>query len=177
MTQLIKIINVDFESKSASNGRTYEVAEVIYDSGGQKKDKKIMSFVNPLIFKQLKNAKKGDLFTLTQQKNDKGYWDWISLTEGSADKAESISEASQGRQVNATPARTYETAEERAERQRLIVRQSSLSAALATLSPGAKGALDPNMVVALAEVYTSWVFTPPKFDIFDADNDLGDVPL
>jgi hypothetical protein len=57
------------------------------------------------------------------------------------------------------------------------VKQSSLSAAVESLSPGAKTALDPDEVIKRAQIYTDWVFAkddePEDKSGFDnMDNDI-----
>lgn len=172
----IKIINVDVESVVNGN-KNYELAEVLYDFQGNKRTQKVVSFANPSVFKTVKNAQKGEFYEVTVTKNGQGYNQWtaISASDGSApagnERASGTAPASSA--GSNTAVRTYETAEERERRQRLIVRQSSLTAALATLTPGAKAALDPAAVQKLAEQYTDWVFE--KVDLFNQPNDLPDV--
>jgi hypothetical protein len=71
----------------------------------------------------------------------------------------------------------YETKEERAARQVLIVKQSSLTNAVATLSPGAKAALDANAVIDLAQKYADWVFDKPESDKTGFDDMGSDIPF
>lgn len=167
---LVKIVHIDFESKSASNGKAYEVAEVIYEANGKKNNKKIMSFSNPGVFKALKSAGKGASFEVEMVKDNAGYWQWTSMSPigGGSDDAPVTSRVT-GPSTQATN-RSYETKEERDARQRLIVRQSSLSAAVSILTPGAKAPIDPDAVKNLASDLTDWVFE--KVDLFDQPDDL-----
>ena len=78
---------------------------------------------------------------------------------------------------NPTPKSTYETPEERAARQRLIVRQSCLSNAVETLKVDKKG-VDPTEALKLAERYVGWVFGEEASvssiapDFSDMDDDI-----
>lgn len=168
---LIKIIHVDVESKSAKNGKTYEQAEVIYEANGKKGTKKLMSFSNPSVFKTVKDASKGDSYEVELVK-DGDYWQWTKIVPAGnyTDGGDAPAAPQRSTSTTAPVNRSFETKEERDARQRLIVRQSSLTAALATLSPGAKGPLDPNVVKAMADDYTDWVFE--KLDLFDTPDDL-----
>ena len=168
----IKVIDVSVEKVDKGNGKSYEIAEVLYDVGGQKRTHKVLSFVNPGVYKTIKDAVKGDYFEVNQIKNPQGYnqWNAISKSNGAASSDTSTETTTYRSAANAPASRTFETAEERAQRQRLIVRQSSLSNAVETLSPGAKAPLDPNVVMQLAEQYTNWVFE--KVDLFDEPSDI-----
>lgn len=164
---VINVVNVDVQTPA---GKRYQVAEVIYKQNGETKTKKIMSFVNPAVFAVIKDAKSGDVYSITQEKDDKGYFQWTSITSGAEAAASPVSAPARSAAAPST-GRDFETKDERAERQKLIVRQSSLSNAIATLAPGAKAALDPAAVLTLADQYVAWVTDAP--DLFmDTPNDL-----
>ena len=172
----IKVKHVDVETVQGGKS-SYEVAEVSYDTDRYKNQVfKVMSFLNPEVFATIKKATKGDTFNVEVTKNQKGYNQWVSIAAADSASADDSPSHAPSRPAagSAAPSvnRSFETAEERADRQRLIVRQSSLTAALATLSPGSKGPLDPESVKALAENYTNWVFE--KVDLFDQPNDLSE---
>ena len=169
---LIKIKNVDIETIGEGK-KAYQKAEVLYDAGQYTNQvHKVMSFVNPSVYAKISKAVKGDTFEVAVSKNSKGYnqWDSIVASDGNSDDSAPSSNTPTRSVAQPSPNRSFETAEERADRQRLIVRQSSLTAALATLSPGSKGPLDPEAVKSLAEQYTNWVFE--KVDLFDQPNDI-----
>jgi hypothetical protein len=134
----------------------------------------VFSFINPAVFKAVSEYEKGGLYNVDITKNDKGFnqWNAIKPSDGSvdADVPTSNPVRSAGPSVNGNGNRSFETAEERASRQRLIVRQSSLNNAIETLTPGAKGSLNPEEVKALADDYCKWVFE--EVDLFDQPNDL-----
>lgn len=120
----VKIQEVNVEKVNNGKGG-YEVANVNYLYKGDAKTTKIMSFSNPQVFKDVQKFV-GKTVEVSTTQNGK-YTNWAKL-EPVAD--EPTSAATSGA-VKSTPTRsTYETPEERAQRQLMIVRQSSLSNAL-----------------------------------------------
>lgn len=201
MTQ-ISIIVTTLIPATTKAGKPYEQLEVTYKDlsyNNTVKSKKIMPFGDSKnVFEALKGATNGQIFDLQTTKNSAGYIDWLAATPGTEGLSSPYISTQQGpaaqpaaRSVGASssaasPARTntFETPEERAKKQIYIVRQSSLSAAVATLSVGGKSALKPADVIAAAREYEQFVFdTAPKqeskpssdFEGFDDMND--DVPL
>jgi hypothetical protein len=173
---LVTIKNVDVEN--VVNGRKrYSKAVVDYTFKGEARQQKIMSFANPEVFKKVQELV-GQEVDVELTKNDAGYSEWKSISAASSSGATAT-----GTSTNSgAPATTrvsgsnYETKEERAARQVLIVKQSSLSAAVESLSPGAKTALDPDEVIKRAQVYTDWVFSKED-DKSGFDNMDGDIPF
>jgi hypothetical protein len=184
---LITIVNVEITSRAGTNGKKgYEQAEVVYKqeyNGKQDvKTKKIMSFANPAVFAAIKSAKTGETYEVTQVKEGE-FWQWTNIVASSG--ASSAPAASAAVPPNAKPTATantygrdFETATERAEKQRLIVRQSSLSNAVAMLVTGAKTPPNVNDVKKLADELVAYVYNAP--DLFDQPNDLpaddSDIP-
>lgn len=190
----IQVLNVSVETKPTAKG-SYQQAEVAFKNltyQGKVEAKKLMSFgANAPAFSVLTKAQAGDVFDIEVVKNDKGYNDWVKCVPGTAgaEVAGATSAATTGYSTPASkpgttgqvsaPRSNYETAEERARRQVLIVRQSSLSAAVATLTVGAK-ALKKEDVVALAKEYEAYVFNtgdaPDSTPDFNSP-DFIDVPM
>jgi hypothetical protein len=131
-------------------GKKYFQAKVTYTYKGTNKTTNIMDFANPQVFRDIQNLK-GQEVTVETGKNDKGFDIWTKVYPAGDAPVRSAAPAPQ------KAASTYETAEERAKRQIMIVRQSSLERATETLSPGSKGPLDPNAVIGLAKIYESYV--------------------
>lgn len=147
----IEVLSVSVEDKGK-----YKMMEVAYKSDGKVTSKKIMSFGNAAdVFKRLLTSKPGDSFSVKSEKNEKGYWDWISISDGTT---EGVSAAAPSRAANASPKSTYETAEERANRQVLIVRQSSLSNAVDYLALNTKKVPSVQEVVEVAKYFEDYVF-------------------
>lgn len=171
---LINIVDVGTPStKASSTGRSYQEIDVTYKTeNGQVSNKKIMSFSNPSVFNHLKDLTKGEVVNVTTVKNVKGYWDWTGIgNEGDAPAATQSKPATAQAGGRVTGS-NYETKEERAARQILIVRQSSLSSAVELLGAG-KSVED---VIAIAKQFEAYVFA--KSTGIDAINELeDDIPL
>ena len=120
----IRIKSIEDDSKGKYNQLTIEYVDV---GSGKEHSYKLMSFVNKDAYLLLKSAKSGDVFYVVCNKNDKGYWQWDQVSR----------EAMQPK-ANPSPRSTYETPEERAQKQIYIVRQSSLTNAIALLGTKAK---------------------------------------
>lgn len=167
---IITIKHVGIEKQTKGKG-SWEVAEVIYsDERGQTSTKKIMSFANPQVFAAFKDANPGDKYDVQLSKNDAGYWNFTSAakSDGTSSSAPQTSQGSapqaRGTTVNNySGGRDFETKEERAIKQRLIVRQSSLSVASAALGAGPGKPVSLDELEKAAERLTEWVFAEPDF--------------
>ena len=139
---------------STKNGRSYQSMEVTYkNDSGQVQSKKLMSFSNPDVFKQAKEWQKGDTVDVNTQKDDNGYWQWRSVKK-EGDGASSKTSSTSTTRVTGS---NYETKEERAARQKYIVRQSSISSAVQLLTAGNKTATLPD-VLSVAKQLENYVF-------------------
>jgi hypothetical protein len=167
---LITIAHVDI-SKAGSGRNTYEIAEVTYEAFGNKKTFKVFSFVNPQVFKALQKATSGEQFNVTVGKNDKGYDAWNAIEPATGKDVPSPFKSETPKFVG-----DRESKDEREARQRYIIRQSSLSNAIAVLTAGAKTPPKQEEVFALAEEFVKFVFESHPVDLFDTKNDLEDVP-
>lgn len=167
----VQIRNVNVEW--AGEGRKkYGKATVEYTHNGEARRQNVMSFSNPDVFKKVQELT-GQTVEVEVGKNDKGYSEWRSVTVGASNASNAPSPAATG--TTRVSGSNYETKEERAARQVLIVKQSSLSSAVATLSPGAKAALEPNVVLELAQKYADWVFEKPSLGGVEEMSD--DIPF
>lgn len=181
----IEIINVQAATKPTKTGKTYVQLDVAYKNltrEGKIEGKKIMPFQNPDVHANLQKATMGQVFEVTTVKEGE-YWQWSNVQEVAkgSNMEPQTSAASSGYASKGTPSpkSTYETPEERAARQRLIVRQSCLSNAVETLKVDKKG-VDPTEALKLAERYVGWVFgEEAKVDVPDVgfDSMEDDVPL
>jgi hypothetical protein len=138
----------------------YGKATVFYTYNGEPRKQTIVSIFNPGIFKQVNELEQGTEIEVEVIKNEAGFNEWKSLTVGGATAS---GNASVGTPAAAgTPTKVvgsnYETRDERAARQVLIVKQSSLSSAVASLTPGATEPLDVDMVMERAQMFSDWVF-------------------
>lgn len=117
------------------DGGTYQGVELVFkDEEGKTQTKAFHN--NTFKFNQaLKNTladlNKGDKFTAEMEK-DGDFWNWKKLYKGAVESKQLDSQAQPAKQpYQARPNDTYETKDERAARQVMIVRQSSISSALA----------------------------------------------
>ena len=149
---LINIVDVGApNTHAAKNGRSYQSIEVTYKNDqGQVANKKLMSFSNPSVFNHIKDLSKGASLNVTTTKDANGYWQWTGIGGDETAPTSETKPATGGRVTGSN----YETKEERAARQILIVRQSSLSSAVDLLGPG-KSVED---VIATAKQFEAYVF-------------------
>jgi hypothetical protein len=164
MSQVLgTVISVSLETDVKKQaGGTYKGWELVYKT----KDGQVQTIAKPVqglkfnaaLRQQLSELASGDQFTLEQEKNAAGFNDVKSITKGWAEgvSAPTAPQSAGAKTGNYAP-RDYEGKEEREARQRLIVRQSSLTAAVNILSVGAK-AVDKDLVKALANELTDFVF-------------------
>ena len=158
----ITILSVDIKTVPTAKG-SYQTADVAYKNNsfqGKVEGKKVMSFgATKDSFSTLALAQPGESYEVTIVKNDKGYNDWVSMAKAEAGaNSPAVSAPAGGKAPAATPRSTYETPEERAQRQVLIVRQSSLSAAVNLLLAGAKTPPPVENVLAIAKQFEDYVF-------------------
>lgn len=158
----ITILSVDIKTTPTAKG-SYQTADVAYKNNtfqGKVEGKKVMSFgATAASFKVLSQAAAGESYEVSIVKNDKGYNDWVSMSKaGAADAgATQAAKPAAASGSTASPRSTYETPEERAQRQIYIIRQSSISAAVSSLAAGAKAAVEPSKVLAVAKQYEDYV--------------------
>lgn len=143
--------------------KKYFTMEVNYkDENGRVAGKKLMSFTFPQVFNTAKTLQSGDVVEVTTVKNDNGYWDWTEMRkvgEGEApSKTQTFTQGANDR---------YETKEERNQRQVMIIRQSSLSNAINTLSVGAKIPPKTEDIIDLAKQFESYVCGKKNETILD----------
>lgn len=172
MQTLIKNVDVQWTGQGA---KRWGKAVVTHEREGKELKQNVVSFKNPEVFKKVQELIGQTVDVETVKDGD--FWNWKSIsTAGATSANSSTGTASTG---NSTSTRVsgsnYETKEERAKRQVLIVKQSSLSAAVAILTPGAKAALDPKAVKELAQDLTDWVFD--KEDDGSIETMSNDLPF
>ena len=157
----ISIISVSVETKPTQKG-SYQQLEVVYKNltfQGKVESKKLMSFgAAASTFKVLSQAQAGNVFEVTTVKNDKGYIDWTDAKQTTGDAAPQASSAGAASKATPAPKSNYETPEERAQQQILIVRQSSVSSACSVLGIGAKTPPKAADVIAYAKELEAYVF-------------------
>ena len=179
----IQILSIDIKTIPTTKG-SYQAAEVAYKNlsfQGKVEGRKIMSFgAAAETFKTLATAQSGNIFEITVVKNDKGFNDWTQANPATADSAEARVDQPNYPGVKPTSGAatrsTYETPEERAQKQIWIVRQSTLSNAVNCLSSGAKSPPKVEEVLALAKQFENHVFNTgveePTNSIEDMEDDV-----
>ena len=157
----IKVIKTSVEKI-----KTYFKLNVVFrDLETDKVDgRNILSFVNKDVYGVLSKAEKDDCFEIAEKTNDKGYPEITSATKiATPESTNGVSKSgSTGSAPTATPRSNYETPDERAERQKFIIRQSSLERAIQNLSIGAKQPLETKAIIALAKEFEDFVLNKPS---------------
>jgi hypothetical protein len=179
----VNVIDVsNLNTHTAKNGREYQSVEVMYKNDqGQAQNKKLMSFANPAVFKAAQAWTKGDVVFVSTEKDTNGYWQWtaVGAADSVSDKRSDDAPATQGnaaKPATRVSGSNYETKEERAVRQVMIVRQSSLSNAVATLGiEGSKATA--NDVINLAKLYEQFVLAGKALETPDITNEPSDIPF
>ena len=178
----VNVVDVSsLKTHAAKNGRQYQSIEIMYkNDAGQAQNKKLMSFANPAVFKAAQTWSKGDVIHVSTEKDQNGYWQWTAVGDANTttDKrddgtAQGSTQAASSTAPTRVSGSNYETKDERAARQVMIVRQSSLSNAVATLAiEGSKATA--NDVISLAKLYEGYVLgsEPSGASINDLDSDI-----
>lgn len=172
------VISISLETDVKKNGGgSYKGWELVYRAS----DNEIRTVAKPVtsltynanLKKQLGELKQGDEFTLTQEKNAAGFFDIKSIVKGIVEASTSATVTSNGTGKASTPTTSnYETRDERNARQRLIVRQSSLTAAIAIAQAETGGKAKRDVVLDLAEQLTDWVFEKGMVGLQNMESDL-----
>lgn len=155
--------------------KKYHTIEVAYKANGKVQAKKLMSFTYPQVFKDIQSFKRGDFVEVTTVKEGE-YWQWTNVVASNQGTTEEAPREFK-KEVAATRS-NYETPEERAARQVLIVRQSSLSAALNYLELVKNTKATANDVKRLADEFADWVFNKESGNeaVATIDNITDDLP-
>lgn len=178
----ISVIATSVATKMNKANKPYQELEVTLKNltFNKVESKKLFSFgAQEGAFKALSGAKQGDVFDVVVVKNAAGFNDWTSCVQAAPGSVvETSAPQPQPGSINKSVQvkSTYETPAEREAKQRFIIRQSSISAAINSLSVGAKSALTTSAVLNQAQEYFAWVMQNPeevvKQDILTMDNDI-----
>ena len=149
----IEVVDATVQTVPKKNGKgTYDKCTVTYKTQEGKVDSKdVFDWVVPEVFKTCSEMKKGDTFSIDREKDANGYWVWKEVHR--QDMPVTIKKED----FFKTPTKpTYETPEERARRQVLIVKQSSLTAAINSIQYVSN---EPEIedIIELAKRYADWV--------------------
>lgn len=154
-----KIVSIDLNATiTKAQGGTYKGAEIVFkDVNGKVQTKNIhengLKYA-PAVKNGLESLEPGDNFTVEIEKKD-DFWTWVSIKKG-IEQEEKQKPTTQ--QSTTTKNTSWETAEERAARQKLIVRQSSLTNAVAFLVLQGRTHATEEDVLETATTFYNWVF-------------------
>ena len=157
----IKILDVSVETVSTGK-KPYKKAVVAYMSEGQARTQSVIDFANPDVFKKLSQyvGKEADVVVT---KNAGGYNQWASIADvgegpppATQSPVGSPAQAAVGGVARVTGS-NYETPAERAVKQVYIVKQSSLSAAIA-LAVANKEKQSVEDTIRVAQQFVDFVF-------------------
>lgn len=173
---LIKI-DVDIEK---NGGGSYKGWKLVYenDAGEVKTIQKHMNslkYAAPLA-NGLKQLKVGDTFTMEMEKEG-DFWNPKSVYKGEATKETTTQPvASRAQTTTTSSGSTYATKEERAQTQKYIVRQSSITSALKLLEVTGVKKVAPSDVIALAREFEAFVMdTTPVVVNQETSSDFSDL--
>ena len=147
-------------------GKKYKICELGYKTeDGKVKAMKIFGFGDQkLVFDVATKLGAGDVVEAQFATNEKGYWQFNSLTPTGVKEATDVEKPQGGAAPSPVARGNWETPEERAARQVMIIRQSSLSNAVAFYaSREPKGVTaDAKSIVELAKFFESYVLDKPQ---------------
>jgi hypothetical protein len=166
---IVNIVDVQVEVKKPGP-KGWSLATVTYLKDGEQRRQNVVSFSNPAVYKAVQQHI-GEEVEVSITKNAKGYDEWaaVSPTEGGATRqvatattanvTGSQNASSSGTRVTGS---NYETPAERARRQVLIVRQSSLSNAIDFIKATNQEINSNEELFALAQQFVDFVFDEGK---------------
>jgi len=157
----VKILNVNVEHVVKGKSR-YDKATVAYLYNGEARTQNVMSFSNPAIFKAVQEFV-GQEVEVTVTKNAAGYNEWAAILPAGSTAVPSSSTASAPTNAPATrvTGSNFETPSERAQKQIYIVKQSSISAAIA-LAGLNKEKVTREQIIDTAQFFVDYVFGNDK---------------
>jgi hypothetical protein len=149
----------DVRIETVTKGRnSYQVATVVHTTPrGETKEKKVMSFSNPAVYATVSKATSGQVYDVGYTPGDQYYnWATISLMEASGEPQKAAAGGSTAATGGKVSVSTYETAEERKIKQMYIIKQSSITNAIARAAQHT----DPTVidVLQLAQIYVDFVY-------------------
>lgn len=88
----IKIIKVELNTQvQKKDGGTYPGHKVTYEDEGEVKSKgfheKVLQYRGDLR-KAIEHMEEGEWYNINLEKNDRGYWEWVSVSKGSETSAQ-----------------------------------------------------------------------------------------
>lgn len=178
----IEVISVGaVQTIPTKNGKSYQCVEVAYRKDGKIEGKKIMSFVNPPVFKAVQSLTAGEVVSVTTEKGEpnaagQSYWQWTAIGAADAQQTAPTAQAGGGSAKSTTSSGgNWETKEERAARQIMIVRQSSISSAVALANATGDKKSSADSIIRVAQEFESYVLgtdTPSAVEPYIEEDDI-----
>lgn len=161
MKTVYTIVDVEATQRPAKDGKTMnDLLTITYKSPDRDGklavgSKTMFEWATPKdIYKRFADAVKGDEIPVELEKNDKGFWNITAVDVEGADKVS----ASPGKPAQGVQRSNFETTEERAARQKLIVKQSCLAQAVSYhASSTPETTISHEDVLKTADVFVAWV--------------------
>lgn len=176
----IEIIAVVTEAKKNSRGGIYNEAVITFKNKSFQdkiETKKLLDFASKDVYSTISQAKFGEVYEIIRTKDEQGYWQWTGI--GGTEQV--IPAQPQGNPMTkapaVTPKSTYETAEERAVRQVMIVRQSSIANAIALLAANGGKKNTTDEVIVIAKQFEDYVLGKETIGNPFTDIVEDDIPL
>ena len=172
-------IDVDVKKAEKNGGGSYKGWKLVYEDG-EGEVKTIAKHMNSLKFAAplangLKQLNAGDMFTMEMEKEG-DFWNPKSVFKGEASPTKTQSIASKHTNTTTSSNSTYATKEERAQTQKYIVRQSSVTSALKLLEvTGVKKATTSDVIVLAKEFEAFVMGTIPVIDKQETSDDFSDL--
>ena len=155
---VIRIIDVEESTATNKANKPYTVLDISYKNvtfQDKVESKKHNQYGDKTVYATLKNAKKGDVFTILREKDDAGYWQWVGIEQGE-NVPMTATKTATPQAATAAPKSNFETPDERAKKQVYIIKQSCLGYAIESLKTDKKNPT-PQEVMDLAHVYVDYV--------------------
>lgn len=150
----IEIVDIAKTDKEDKFGKPTRTLAVTFTSEGVTRTQNIVPFSNPKVWRVLDDANIGDKFEVAITKNGK-YDNWSAIGP--------VGSFKQAAPTTKVIGSNYETAEERAIKQRYIVRQSSLANAIAYYNASLdKPTLHVEDIITIAKQFEEYVFEPAE---------------
>lgn len=169
----ITVLKSAITSKNGSNGKPVQTLELTYTNGtsGAIESKKLVIFYNKVVCDALATAKMDDQYAITSEKEG-DYWVWKKAEQVVPGQEIPVNLPAKSLSGTSVTRSTYETPEERATKQVLIVRQSSLSKAVDLLTTGAKVPPSRELVFQEAQAFVDWVYQTKQEALVDMEDDI-----
>ncbi len=152
----IQVVSVGQPQQISKNGKAWDEIEINYISKNGPANRKIKSFEGE-VFKQVKSLKEGDNAKVTLLKEG-NFWNWKDVQKDAAAPAVlTITSLSAPQAAKKTG--DWETSDERAKKQYYIVRQSSISSAIAYFNSGNQVAHSVEEILEVAKKFEEFVFS------------------